>query len=130
VLPGLQIRGIEVGGGTGEGVLLFRTGPSPAGRHRVANDGHAYIRREASSVKMTLREIQDLTLDLVRGADRMEEVFRQREARFEESLEFVNTQQGPCPITAVPLGAFPGLPRLSGHPRFSDQNSVPGEFRH
>jgi predicted HTH transcriptional regulator len=45
VLPGLQIGGIEVGGGPGEGVLLFRTGPSPAGPHRVANDGHAYIRR-------------------------------------------------------------------------------------
>src|SRR5580704_1968046 len=66
VLPGLQIRGIEVGGAAGEGVLLFRVGPSPAGPHRVANDGHAYIRRGASSVKMTMREIQDLTLDLAR----------------------------------------------------------------
>jgi hypothetical protein len=116
VLPGLHIRGIEVGGGTGEGVLLFQTGPSPAGPHRVANDGHAYIRRGASSVKMTMREIQDLTLDLVRGADRVEEVFRQREAGFKESLQFVNTEQGACRITAVPLGAFPGLPRLSGNP--------------
>ena len=116
VLPGLQIRGIEVGGGIGEGVLLFRTGPSPAGPHRVANDGHAYIRRGASSVKMTMREIQDLTLDLVRGADRIQEVFRQRQAGFKESLEFVNTEQGACRITAVPLGAFPGLPRLSGNP--------------
>jgi hypothetical protein len=116
VLPGLHIRGIEVGGGTGEGVLLFRTGPSPAGPHRVANDGHAYIRRGASSVKMTMREIRDLTLDLVRGADRVEEVFRQREAGFKESLQFVNTEQGACRITAVPLGGFPGLPRLSGNP--------------
>jgi predicted HTH transcriptional regulator len=31
VLPGLQIRGIEVGGAAGEGVVLFRTGgPLPA----------------------------------------------------------------------------------------------------
>jgi predicted HTH transcriptional regulator len=64
VLPGFRICGIEVGGAAGEGVLLFRTGPSPAGPHRVTNDGHAYIRRGASSVKMTMREIQDLTIDL------------------------------------------------------------------
>ena len=115
VLPGLQISGIEVGGGPGEGVLLFRTGPSPAGPHRVANDGHAYIRRGASSVKMTMREIQDLTLDLARGADRLEGVFRQREAALKESLEFVNTEHGAC-RTAVPLGGFPGIPRLSGNP--------------
>jgi hypothetical protein len=110
VLPGLKIRGIEVG--VGEGVLLFRTGPSPAGPHRVARDGHAYIRRGASSVKMTMREIQDLTIDLLRGADRLENVFRQREAGFKESLECVNTEHGACRITAVPLGAFPGIPRL------------------
>ena len=116
VLPGLQIRGIEVGDAAGEGVLLFRTGPSPAGPHRVANDGHAYIRRGASSVKMTMREIQDLTIDLLRGADRLESVFRQREAGFKELLEFVNTEHGACRITAVPWGGFPGIPRLSGHP--------------
>lgn len=116
VLLGLQIRGIEVGGGTGEGVLLFRTGPSPAGPHRVANDGHAYIRRGASSVKMTMREIQDLTLDLARGADRLENVFCQRETGFKGSLECVNTEHGACRITAVPLGGFPGIPRLSGNP--------------
>jgi hypothetical protein len=116
VLPGLQIRGIEVGGVAGEGVLLFRTGPSPVGPHRVASDGHAYIRRGASSVKMTMREIQDLTLDLARGADRLESIFRERHAAFKQSLELVNTEHGACRITAVPLGAFPGIPRVSGHP--------------
>ena len=131
VLPGLQIRGIEVGGAAGEGVLLFRTGPSPAGPHRVANDGHAYIRRGASSVKMTMREIQDLTIDLLRGADRLESVFRQRQAAFKESLEFVNTEHGACRITAVPMGAFPGnTPAIREAERFPDQDSLRGEFRH
>ena len=116
VLPGLQIRGIEVGGAAGEGVLLFRTAQSPAGPHRVANEGHAYIRRGASAVKMTMREIQDLTIDLLRGVDRLESVFRQREASFKASLEFVNTEHGACRITAVPFGGFPGIPRLTGHP--------------
>ena len=114
VLPGLRIRGIEVGGAAGEGVLLFRTVSSPAGPHRVANEGHAYIRRGASSVKMTMREIQDLTIDLLRGADRLESVFRQREAAFKQWLQFANTEHGACRITAVPFAAFPGIPRLSG----------------
>jgi hypothetical protein len=116
VLPGLQIRGIEMGGVASEGVLLFRTGPSAAGPHRIANDGHAYIRRGASSVKMTMREIQDLTIDLLRGADRLDSVFRERGASFKESLEILNTEHGACRITAVPLGGFPGVPRLSGNP--------------
>ncbi len=116
VLPGLQIRGIEVGGAPGEGILLFRTGASQAGPHRVTSDGHAYIRRGASSVKMAMREIQDLTIDLLRGADRLESIFRQREAGFKETLEFVNSEQGACRITAVPLGTFPSVPRLSGNP--------------
>src|ERR1700747_705791 len=100
----------------GRGVLIFCVTPSPAGPHRVASDGHAYIRRGASSVKMTMREIQDLTIDLLRGADRLESIFRERHAAFKESLDFVNTEHGACRITAVPLGAFPGIPRVSGHP--------------
>jgi hypothetical protein len=116
VLPGLQVRGIELGGDPGEGVLLFRTGRSPNGPHRVRRDGHAYIRRGASSVQMTMREIQDLTIDNLRGGDRLDHIFSERQAGFRESLEFVNTEHGACRITAVPLGGFPGIPRLSGNP--------------
>jgi hypothetical protein len=67
-------------------------------------------------VKMTMREIQDLTINLLRGADRLESVFAQRETSFKAWLEFVNTEHGACRITAVPLGGFPGIPRLTGHP--------------
>ena len=124
VLPGLQVRGIEVGGGPGEGVLLLRTGGSPVGPHRVRRDGHAYIRLGASSVQMTMREIQDLTIDSARGADRLDSIFGERQAAFRESLEFVNTEHGACRITAVPLGGFPGIPRLSGNP-----NDFPIRYR-
>jgi hypothetical protein len=115
VLPGLQIRGIEVGT-AGEGVLIFRVLASPLGPHRVASDGHAFIRRGASSVQMTMREIQDLTLDLARGAERLDTIFRERASRFQEWWQGVSGQNGVCRITAVPLGGFPGLPRLSGDP--------------
>jgi hypothetical protein len=77
VLPGLQIRGIEVGGAVGEGVLLFRTGPSPAGPHRVAKDGHAYIRRTKSRHGRTrtecdtTAEVDMKTLIWTRGANHL-----------------------------------------------------------
>jgi hypothetical protein len=129
VLPGLQIRGIEVGGGASEGVLLFRTGRSPVGPHRVRREGHAYIRRGASSVQMTMREIQDLTIDNLRGTDRLDSIFGERQAGFRESLELVNTEHGACRITAVPLGGFPGIPRLSGHQNdFPIRNRFPVNF--
>jgi hypothetical protein len=35
---------------------------------------------------MTMREIQDLTLDLARGADRLESIFRERHAAFKERI--------------------------------------------
>jgi hypothetical protein len=115
VLPGLRVRGIETGG-SGEGVLIFWALASPVGPHRVAREGHAYIRRGASSVKMTMREIQDLTLDLARGADRLDKVFQERASGFEEWWQSANVGTGVCRITAIPLAGFPGLPRLSGDP--------------
>ena len=66
-------------------------------------------------MKMTMREIQDLTLDLARGADRLGRIFRERHNTFKEALEFVNKEHGACRITAIPLGSFPGIPRPSGH---------------
>jgi hypothetical protein len=65
---------------------------------------------------MTMREIQDLTLDLARGADRLDAIFRERASGFEEWWQRASGENGACRITAVPLGGFPGLPRLSGDP--------------
>jgi len=113
VIPGLHIRGIKMGA-TGDGVLIFRVAPSPFGPHRVASDGHAFIRRGASSVQMTMREIQDLTLDLARGADRLDALFAERAAGFTDWLRHSSGERAACRITALPLGAFPG-----SSPRFS-----------
>jgi hypothetical protein len=65
---------------------------------------------------MTMREIQDLTIDLARGAERVDAIFRERAARFAEWLQRATGENGTCRITAVPLGNFPGLPRFSGDP--------------
>jgi len=124
-LGSLQIRGI-VTQGASEGVVVFRTVPSLAGPHRVVGSGHAFIRRGTSSVQMTMREIQDLTLDLARGAERLESQFGARAASFARWLEHSpGIDEGAFRITALPVGFFPGLPRISADPReFSLQACV------
>ena len=116
-LGALQVRGI-VTRGDSDGVVIFRTSASLTGPHRVAGDGHAFIRRGPSSVQMTMREIQDLTLDLARGAERLESLFGSRAKSFSEWLENSSSgEEGAFRITGVPLGSFPGIPRISADPR-------------
>jgi hypothetical protein len=113
----LQVRGI-VTHGDGDGVVLFRTAASLTGPHRVAGDGHAFIRRGPSSVQMTMREIQDLTLDLARGADRLDALFGARAALFVKWLQSSSSEeQAALRITAVPLGNFPTLARIPADSR-------------
>jgi Putative DNA-binding domain len=118
VLPGLQIRGVETAG-PDEGVVIFRTIESPVAPHRVRSEGHAYIRRGASSVPMTMQQIQDLALDRARGAERLDAIFRERAALFDDWWQGSSGEVGGYRITAVPFGGFPGIPRLS---------SIPHEF--
>jgi len=117
-LGALQIRGIEMEAGTETGVVIFRTVASPFGPHRVAGEGHAFIRRGASSVRMSMREIQDLTLDLARGADRLAALFAGRRANFKE---WIRDTPGPflfpgilgLRVTAAPIATLPRLTRIA-----------------
>ncbi len=128
VIPGLRIGGIEIGD-IGKGVLIIRTPASALGPHRVVSHGHAFVRRGTSSVQMTMREIQDLTLDLARGADRLDATFQQRANSFVEWLQRADGEHAACRITAAPLGNFPILPRLSSDPNtFQFRSNFSGSF--
>jgi hypothetical protein len=113
-LGGLQVRGIVTDQATGAGVVLFRTLASPHGPHRVAGDGHAFIRRGTSSVKMTMREIQDLTLDLARGAARLDGIFQQRATGFHDWFhQAILGRAHGVRVTAVPLSKLPSALRVA-----------------
>ncbi len=64
------------------GVVVFRIGQSRLSPHRVKTTLICPIRRQDRSEKMTMREIQDLTLNLSRGSERLERRLSDRASRF------------------------------------------------
>src|SRR5262249_42748982 len=106
----LQVLGVETTDDHA-GVVLFRVEPSPFGPHRVIGDGHAYIRRGFHTVQMTMREIQDLTLDLARGADRLNSLFLARASGFEDWFSRTNFESGGFRVTAAPTAVLPQTTR-------------------
>jgi hypothetical protein len=112
-LSSLLVRGIVTEGADG-GVVIFRTVASPFGPHRVAGDGHAFIRRGPSSVRMTMREIQDLTLDLARRVDRLDEQFARRQTLFAEWFARAPSgEKGGIRLTAAPVASLPRTIRVA-----------------
>src|SRR4029450_2977427 len=63
---------------TGKGYVVLRVGKSAAGPHRLRSTREFYIRRGERAATMDVREIKDLTLDLARTGDRIEQVFQER----------------------------------------------------
>jgi hypothetical protein len=115
-LPRLQIRAIETDG-QGGGVVLFRTSPSRAAPHRLTTTRESYVRRGSSTVKMTMREIQDMTLNVARGLAGIDATFKERREAFHE---WAGSQKQVVAyrVTALPLVDLPDPGRLYGKQGF------------
>src|SRR5262249_16414834 len=111
-LPRLQIRAIETDA-QGGGVVIFRTPPSRAAPHRLATTRDCYVRRGSSTMKMTMREIQDMTLNLARGLAGIDATFRERRDRFREWAGS-QTDAVAYRVTALPLVDLPDPGRIFG----------------
>lgn len=74
-IPIVNIVSIDIGS-DGEGVLLVRVEKSRLAPHRNKNTKEAYFRRDESSEPMTMYEIQDLTLSIDRGLQKVKEIER------------------------------------------------------
>jgi len=77
-LPSLQCRGIEMGDTPGEGVIVFRVPRSLDAPHRIYKKDRtqeAYRRVDDESKPMRMREIQDLTIEMARGQERIDKEF-------------------------------------------------------
>jgi hypothetical protein len=111
-LSRLQIWPVETSE-KGDGVIVLRVPASRAAPHRLNTTSESFIRRGASKMRMTMREIQDMTLNLARGLAAIDGRFNQRRIAFKtwgaelDSLVALR-------ITALPLVELPDPGRLFG----------------
>lgn len=103
-IPSLEIFAVRTDGDGG--VVIIRVGKSRMAPHRVEPTRRCTIRRSDRCEQMSMREIQDLTLNTSRGLERMEQRLRRRSERFTEEFNCLETpeQAYGIRVTAVPIG--------------------------
>ncbi|WP_081738731.1 AlbA family DNA-binding domain-containing protein [Mesorhizobium ciceri] len=112
-LPLIEGRAIPVPDGEGQGYIVIRVSGSGSGPHRLASDGHFYIRRAERSVKMDVREIRDRFLELARTGDAIEGKFRSRVGAHRRRFDALassdrtgETHFTGLTVTAIPLNSW------------------------
>lgn len=103
-LPALEIVPVPTDGESG--VVVFRSGRSGRGPHRVRPTRKCPVRRADRCEELDMREIQDMTLNLARGTERLERRLRERSSKFLEEFTRLETSDDAFGfrMTAVPVG--------------------------
>ena len=88
-----------------EGVVVIRVGKSRLAPHRVWPTRSCKIRRADSSEEMRMREIQDMTLNVSRGLERLEKHLSKRSERFEQEFQLLSNRNHAVGVraTATPV---------------------------
>ena len=88
------------------GVIIFRVGKSRLAPHRVTGTLVCPVRRADRCEEMTMREIQDMTLNVTRGLERLERQLSERAERFRQDFERLSSPEDAFGIrlTAAPVG--------------------------
>ena len=104
-LPRLEIFAVPIEGKDG-GVVIIRVGRSRLAPHRVTKTLVCPVRRSDRCEEMTMREIQDMTLNTARGLERLDKRFSVRCNRFQQEFECLETPTDALGIrfTAMPVG--------------------------
>ncbi len=116
-IASLMVQPVETEGQSG--VIVFKVSASRLAPHRVSTTRDAFVRRGASNMKMTMREIQEMSVASFRRTEDLDEAFAAFRSKF-------RTWRGSAPIafrvTAIPLDRLPDPGRLynprSGIPHF------------
>ena len=87
------------------GVIVIRVGRSRLAPHRVGTTRNCPVRRSDRCEKMTMREIQDMTLNLSRGLERLEQRLKDRASRFPSEFQRLSTPDDAwgLRLTGVPV---------------------------
>jgi hypothetical protein len=119
-LPMLEVIGIDYGP-EGHGVVLLRVPTSRRRPHRQAVSRDVFVRRSDETAKVTMREIQELTIQSVNEAGRIEAAIAERRSAFlQQDLHFLAVagargtgfQFFALPTTPIELGRIAGRPGL------------------
>jgi hypothetical protein len=84
-LNDIRFKGLPTGA-DGSGLVLIQVGQSRNRPHRLTVNKECYIRRNESSVAMTMDEIRDLTLYAVTQEQRLESQFSLRSANLDSAM--------------------------------------------
>ena len=101
-LSGLEVIAVLTAGESG--VIVFRVGRSHSAPHRVTKTMVCPVRRADRCERMTMREIQDMTLSVSRGLERLDKRLSERSKRFGHEFERLVSSDDAfgCRFTAVP----------------------------
>lgn len=101
-----QIEIIPIKTDSENGVIICRVGQSRLAPHRVTRTLVCPIRRSDRCEKMSMREIQDLTLNISRGLERLERRLSERSEQFQHEFKRINKPEKSFGIraTAIPVG--------------------------
>ena len=102
-LPHLEIFPVPTS--ATEGVVVLRVPRSLLAPHRIKGTWICPIRRSDRSEEMSMREIQDMTLNMSRGNARLDTQFQERASRFESEFGCLASPDNAygLRITAVPV---------------------------
>ena len=114
-IPRIEILAVPTTG-DGGGVVIIRTGRSRMAPHRVTKTLKCPVRRSDRCEEMSMREIQDLTLNLSRGLERLERRLTERTEKFQREFERLSNPENAFGIraTAVPIGGEIMFDRVYG----------------
>jgi Putative DNA-binding domain len=102
-LPVIGIVGIPTDD-DGHGVIVIRVPQSRMAPHRVTTSLNCCIRRSDRCEKMTMREIQDLTIHRERGLEKIDSIFQKRREGFESAVSLSKNSLG-MRSTLIPIGS-------------------------
>lgn len=124
-LPALEIFAVPTRDDAG--VVVIRMGRSRLAPHRVKPTRVCPIRRSDRCEEMTMREIQDMTLNLSRGLERLERRLAERKERFEQEFLRLRTPKDAWGIrlTAVPVGEEFRIDRVFRQSRIAEEFKEP-----
>lgn len=103
-IPQLEVFGVKIN--AEDGVVVVRVGRSRMAPHRISPTRSCPIRRADRTEEMTMREIQDLTLNVTRGMERLDARFAARAKRFREEFGRLASPDNAFGLrfTALPVG--------------------------